>query len=262
MEKIESLVNITLEKIETDIMSILYANLDIEFDNNQLFNKLILDKYDLKLNEIKLIPKDFKSKFLIVFNNLYSNYNDLEIKKSNFELGKYYIICYSDPKNINCDNIKKYDNDQYKYKHISGSDYKTMFDYIYQTNVKEFYNWVNHANGNSIYHDLIEFNNVYLIDKLIYNNKFNFEIKNLEGETPLDAINNLHVGKNIIRAILDNLNDIKSKYEDEKNKYDSIFNLYCKQCNTIRSFTAITISIFLSIILILSIYGTSRLFIN
>ena len=56
-----NLSNISYDKIENDIMIVLYSNIDTIFTQYSLFNKLISDKYDLK-NSVSIHP-NFKSKF-------------------------------------------------------------------------------------------------------------------------------------------------------------------------------------------------------
>ena len=76
-----SLDQLSLESIETKIMSILYANIDTCFNQFALFDKLIKDKFPENYNTT--INPTIKAKFLLVLRNLASRYDDISVVKSN-----------------------------------------------------------------------------------------------------------------------------------------------------------------------------------
>lgn len=228
-----NLSDISIDKIETDVMSVLYANMDTKFNQYELFNKLITSKYDYKITNGEYIHPNFKSKFLLVLRNLMSKYDDIKITKEN---SNYNIVCYSeyDP-NIpslikTCEN-----NDAENINLISQKDYTNMFDYIYENDLKEFINWSDPFDGNSIFHELVLCGNIVWITKLIDEGKFNYDILNNHKQTPIDLINDVKVSKVLTLGLVKNLNEIKQKYKQEAETVNLLLNKLHKNNNYLES---------------------------
>lgn len=223
------LSEISIDKIETDIMSVLYANLDTKFTQYSLFDKLIKDKYDYKLTDS--IHPNFKSKFLLVLRNLMSKYDDIKITK---ERTIYNVICFSDPNPETIGLIKSYDNpDNLKIEQINKSplkkaDLSNMFDYIYDNNLTEHINWSEPFDGNSIYHELVLNNCVRQITKLIENNTFDFTVLNNQNQVPTDLIDNDNIGlfKIMSNGLIKNIININEKLNTEKNNVKLLLDNY------------------------------------
>lgn len=263
MPVITNLQNIDINKIETDVMSVLYANIDVKFSQYDLFNKLLEDKYDGQY--MVQIHPDFKSKYLIVLRNLMSKYNDIKIYKEN---EKYIVVCLSDDKNIDLQNLEYYSDVIKKSTNkivlplsldltnktetakqlktldleeqqtlqtnnkinINNNDYYNFYQYLWDNNLTEQINWIDPWNGNSIYHELVLSQNTKLISKLIELEQFNFDIKNKNELTPIELAfetDLIDVSKVLTYGLIKQINQTKQKYENEieKLKSDVKFNI-------------------------------------
>jgi hypothetical protein len=179
MYTITNLQDVQIDKIETDIMSVLYANMDIKFSQYALFNKVLEDKYDSQY--YGQIHSNFKSRFLLVIRNLMSSYSDIKVSKDN---GVYYIVCLSESeKPIE---FIKWDEPIKHPVSLDNTDYAQMYNYIYDTNQKDFINWSDPWDGNTIFHELVLSQNKNLIEKLLLQDEFNFNVKNTHGKTPIE----------------------------------------------------------------------------
>lgn len=225
-----NLDDISIDKIETDVMSVLYANMDIIFTQYSLFIKLVQDKYDFK--STNTIHPNFKSKFLLVIRNLRSKYDDIKITRENMV---YNIVCLSDndiklnelikkPLSITeqntLSNIKLDEND------ISG-----MYDYIYDNNLSEYINWCDPFDGNSVFHELVLSNNVKQIDRLVKENLFDYTILNYHNQTPIDLIKSPQVARIMTLGLVKNLNSIKEKLNQEKENVNMLVNNFNDKIN-------------------------------
>ena len=234
-----NLSEISIDKIETDIMSVLYANIDKKFTQYELFNKLLEDKYYGKYTNF--VHPDFKSKFLLIIRTLMSKYDDIIVEKTSENA--YNVICLSSKENI--EDKPFYSGYIYNPIKLEKPDISDMYDYIYENNLNEYMNWSDPFDGNSIFHELIFFNNTTQTSRLIKENKFNFEIKNNLNQTPIDLINsqemtniviNEYVNKNLIltekynqekanvKTLIDDFNNEMDYYESDKYKNVIIIN--------------------------------------
>lgn len=238
----QSLENISIDKIETDIMSVLYANTDIYFTQYTLFNKTLLDKYDGE--KLVYIHPNFKSKFLIVLSNLMSKYDDIDISRSN-EGEIYSVICYSDTQSykLNSKNEKVKETEQseetkqineseqtnkndnqlkYNMQHFTKtfkfdiSDIAKMYDYIYDNNLLEYINTIDPWDGNSIYHNLVIAQNKNILEKLIFQDKFDYFIKNKKNQTPLEIKSSFEITKILLKGLENKFNILAEKLNAEK----------------------------------------------
>ena len=241
-----NLSNISYDKIENDIMIVLYANIDTIFTQYSLFNKLISDKYDLK-NSVSIHP-NFKSKFLLVMINLMARYKDIHIFKDN---GMYNIVCVSD-NNVKIENLSKFKNptnssnstnstnssnssnssnstnSQDSIVDFGSNEILLMQDLIFELSPNEYMNWSEPSDANTIFHELILNNNTKHIERLINDNKFNFSVVNKHNQTPIDLINSPIMNKTIIMCLQKNLTKEKENSDyltqniiSMKNDYES-----------------------------------------
>lgn len=211
-----NLFEISIDKIETDVMSVLYANSDKKFSQYTLFYKLLEDKYDGQYTNY--IHPNFKSKFLLVVRTLMSKYDDIIVEKKH---GVYYIVCTSSKEEME-------ENPIYYMEHVSKSvqlemsDMANMYDYICDNNLDEYMNLSDPFDGNSIFHELILHNNVKQTSRLINENTFNFEITNNKNQTPIDLINSQEMKSLVIGEFFKKIKVLTEKYNQEKDNVDRL----------------------------------------
>lgn len=219
--------DITNEKIETNIMSILYANIDIKFTDYTLLNKLITDKYN-NLNRDGPTFREFKLKFLWVLHKLMDNYNDIIVSKIE---NTFVICCLSSPidiKKVNLEKIKSWEQTKYEFfvnpVKIELIDLEKMFEYIYLTKPDEFKNWTDCVNysytKNSIFHTLVLNCNLKLIKTLLEKDKFDFKIKNSEGKTPLEINTSQIISSILSLHLLEKVNKLSEINDLNKSKIE------------------------------------------
>ena len=201
----EDLSNVEIDKIETDIMSVLYANMDITFTQFTLFNKLIYDKYNLQFNN--RIHPNFKYKYLLILRNLMSKYDDIKITK---EKDIYSIICLSNSTKIIEINKNIYSDENFNL--LEKEDVSQLYNYIYDNNLTEYINWTDPFDGNSIYHDLVITKNTIQIRKLIDSNNFKFLIKNKHDQTPIQLSNSKEITDILIVGLTNQLELLQNTY--------------------------------------------------
>lgn len=222
-----NLSEISIDKIETDVMSILYSNIDNKFTQFQLFNKLIEDKYELEHTQhTNSLHPNFKSKYLLVIRTLMSKYDDIEVEKKD---GIYYVMCKNSNIDINNKDKVLYNENITNNILLEKSDISNMYDYIYDNNLSEFMNWSDPFDGNSIYHELIFNNNLKQTSRLLDENKFNFEIKNNQNQTPIDLINSSEMSNLIIAEFVKKMSVLMGKYNQEKLNVINVVNDFNKK---------------------------------
>lgn len=235
--------DISIDKIETDIMSVLYANMDYTFTQYSLFNKLLIDKYDFSnkyLFRKNLIHQNFKSKFLLIIRNLVSKYDNIKITKEN---SIYNIVCLSsqnvipiqftnslennkinEPYEPNELNESNKPNELNELNELNEHDISMMYDYLYENNPNDYLTWSDQIDGNSIFHELVLNNNQKQIERLINENTFNYTIKNNYNQTPIDFIKTPQIAKILTIGLVKKLNSTKEKLIQEKENIDIIIN--------------------------------------
>lgn len=219
-----NLAEISIDKIETDIMSVLYANIDKKFTQYTLFNKLLEDKYEGKYS--MFVHPNFKSKFLLIIRTLMSKYDDIIVEKTTENM--YNIVCLSskedkEEKPFYCEKI--FSNPI----HLEKKEIADMYDYIYDNNLHEYMNWSDPFDGNSIFHELIFANNIKQTLRLIRENNFNFEIKNNKNQTPIDLINSPEMSNIIINEFVKKNLILTEKYNQEKENVKTLVDDYNKE---------------------------------
>jgi len=240
-----NLKDISIDKIETDIMSVLYANLDTKFSQYTLFNKLLESKYDDKL--FNQIHSNFKSRFLLIIRDLSSKYDDILTTKIN---GIIWIVCLSEKELIqtsDTSDISETSNivhtsiseqilkfpDPIMTKSISKqiqldwNDQYQMYNYLFENEPKTFINWKDPWNGNTIFHELVITENISLIQELILENNFNFFVKNFQDKSPFEICSNKEITDLLFIELSNKITKTceKNKYlESDKYKNEIILN--------------------------------------
>lgn len=223
-----NLDDISIDKIEIDVMSVLYANMDTMFTQYSLFSKLVQDKYDL--NGTNSIHSNFKSKFLLVIRNLTSKYDDIKITRENLV---YNIVCLSNT-DVKLTEINKKLIDDHNFspnQKIDENDISDMYDYIYDNNLSEYINWSDPFDGNSVFHELVLSNNIKQIDRLIKENVFDYTILNSHNQTPIDLIKSPQVARIMTLGLIKNFNSIKEKLNQEKENVLMLVNNFNNKMN-------------------------------
>lgn len=221
MNTVTNLQDISIDKIETDIMSVLYANMDLKFSQYALFNKVLEDKYDGQYSS--QIHSNFKSRFLLVLRNLMSKYDDIKISKDN---GVYYVVCQSVSESELEKPIKfeRWDKPIKQPVSLDTTDYAYMYNYVYDNNPTDFTNWIDPWNGNTIFHELVLSQNKYLIEKLLLQGQFNFLVKNNHGKSPIEMPTSQEIidllSINLLQKCILMKDEIKSLEEQKKTEVD------------------------------------------
>lgn len=219
-----NLSEISIDEIETGVMSVLYSNIDKKFTQYTLFNKLLENKYDGQY--LNTVHSNFKSKFLLVIRTIGSKYDDIMVEKKD---GICYIVCQSSKEHVQENSLYM----EYIAKPIEfeKSDISNMYDYIYDNDLDEHMNWTDPIDGNSIFHELVLNNNVRQVKKLLEENKFNFEIVNNKNQTPIDLINSQSMSKLLVDEFAKKIIILTEKYNREKLNVKELFYNYNKTIN-------------------------------
>lgn len=228
-----NLNDISIDKIETDVMSVLYANMDTIFTQYSLFSKLVEDKYDFK--NTNSIHPNFKSKFLLVIRNLISKYPDITITRDNMV---YNIVCSSDS-DIKLNELTKtpyVEQITSTYIKLDENDISEMYDYIYDNNLGEYINWSDPFDGNSIFHELVLSNNIKQIDRLVKENVFDYTILNTHNQTPTELIKSPQVARIMTMGLVKKINSIKEKLNQEKENVIMLVNNFNDKKNFYESY--------------------------
>ena len=207
---------VTFDNIETNLMSILYANINTEYTHTLLFNKLIQDKYD----DVTYVPQIFKTKFLLVLSNLSGKYDDLTIEKNDNIIT---IICNSDEKTENKENNSVNTEkvlEREKKHELNELDTLKMYEYIFNNNMDDYINKIDEFTGNTIYHELVKENNISLIENLVKKNAFNYYVKNNDNKKPFE----LSKSKEVTNILMGGL------FEEIKRSREEI-NIVNYECN-------------------------------
>lgn len=197
----DNISEVTFDNIETNLMSILYANLDTKYTHTLLFNKLIQDKYD----DVIYVPQIFKTKFLLVLSNLSGQYDDLIIEKNDNIIT---IICNSDEKTENKENnsVNTEKVLEIEKKHeLNEQDTLKMHEYIFDNNMDEYINKINKFTKNTIYHELVKENNISLIEILVKKNEFNYYVENNDNKKPFELSKSKEVTNILIGGLFEEI---------------------------------------------------------
>ena len=214
----------SIDNIETNIMSILYANMDVKFTQFSLFNKLLIDKYDIE--NTKIIHQNFKAKYLLVIRNLMSKYDDILITKND---KIYSILCVSSKEKTETCAEYIYNND-----YLIKEDDINLSKYIVENDIMNEFKYIDPCDGNTIYHDLVLSDNLEIVEKMITDGTFNFFVFNKRNQTPLELSTNKLISNIIVMGIYNKIVRDNEKYmvlssyieilESDKNRVENIEN--------------------------------------
>jgi hypothetical protein len=205
-----SLNSIKHDKIEEDIMMIMYSKPNTLFNQFSLYNKL-LDKYDYKKLK-NYNTNEFKRKFMDVIRSIDQKYDDLTVIK-NKEISLILDKTTNTEIFEDIEN-KKYEDNEFNY-----------YEYVIDNNIDESLKKMDKF-GNSIYHEMVKSDYTDLMIDLINENKFNSTIKNNDGLTPLDICENEKISKILILKKMNEMENKILKLESIVNKKTCIFNKF------------------------------------
>lgn len=192
------LSTITFDEIESKIKLVLIGNQDYKLTQYTIYNKVI-DHLDLNTT---FISQAFKAKFLLVLRNLQGKNSDIEI---NIENGIYTAIYYSSNSKISNGLINEQINSNMQF---TKDDFN---NYIIENDLINEFSYQDPAEGNTIYHDIVNGNNYFSVKKLIKSNLFNYTIQNNYGKTPIDMINSQEMTNIFINKLSSEIVMLKSR---------------------------------------------------
>lgn len=207
------------DKIETDIMSILYTNEDKTFTCQELFDKLIIDKYNWNANNPNnSISLAFKTHFLFILRTLQNKYDDVcvEINVKNTQITSIFLLARTNTSRTNT-SISTLDT-KYKLQTeiLDETIYGEMYYFIYVGNeIDKFNKSVN--NGNTYYHELVLNKNEKLIQKLIDNDKFDYEALDQNKNTPIEISTVPTITKILVNGLLNKIAKLKKNDDTKEN---------------------------------------------
>jgi len=248
LSNLANLSNVTLNEIETKLMTILLNKQDQLLYDRYLYN-ILVDKFNYKFGAI---CPNFKNKFYMVLQSLDSN-KGVKVMKNN----DVYSVVYSDDSN----KLDSYNSNSPIYENRSefgnrhpNSEYfdikydpSTFSEYVastyastnnstnvtpsrYQTVPEVIFTYKDIENGNTIYHDLVKSGSYEIIQKMFNSESMNLEVVNNYNLTPVDYINDIRVARLFIKDLY-----LKNKLANKKlvDKSNSIYelNLLIKKMN-------------------------------
>ncbi len=230
---------VSMDDIETGIMSILYANMGACFNQFSLYDKLIKDKFPANYNTT--INPVIKAKFLFVLRNLASRYDDILIAKEN---NVYTATCLADKNdkvtqtinpvqqtsNVQTSNVQTSNVQTSNVQtSISGPEYIDLINYLIDNNIDDKFedlNYIDPFDGNTIYHDLVITNNLDKIKKLIDTDRFNYTVENKKNLTPIMLSTNQEITSTIINGLtnkyIKDTQMLKTKLIESENKINHL----------------------------------------
>ncbi len=201
------------DKIETDIMSILYTNEDKTFTCQELFDKLIIDKYNWNANNPNnSISLAFKTHFLFILRTLQNKYDDVcvEINDKNTQITSIFLLARTNTSTLDT----KY---KLQTEILDETIYGEMYYFIYVDNGIDKFNKLVSNDGSTYYHELVLNKNEKLIQKLIDNDKFDYEALDQNKNTPIEISTVPTITKIIVNGLLNKIAKLKKNDDTEKN---------------------------------------------
>ena len=203
-----SLNTIKHDKIEDDIMLILYSKPNTMFNQFSLYNKL-LDKYDFK-NLKNYNTNEFKRKFMDVIRSIDQKYDDLTVIKNK-------VISLILDKTDNTTIFDDVENTKFEDKEFN------YYEYVMDNNIEESLKKTDRF-GNTIYHEMVKSDYTDFMIDLINKNKFDINIKNYNGLTPLETCENNKISKILILKKMEEMENKIIKMELIINKKGCFLN--------------------------------------
>ena len=248
MSSLTDLTSVSYDDIETKVMSVLYSNIDVNFTQFALYNK-VFEKFDVLPTSFSG-GQSFKAKFLIVLRNLMSKYDDIKISKNG---DIYSIICLSNK------DAAEIPTKTYNDVNPASITFPNISDYIIENNWEKEFDYIDPFDGNTIFHDLVISGNYNKIKKLIEQKKFNFNAKNKLNLTPIDVSQEIRISILMLSKLCENIMNenihLKIQIEDLTLKTNDIENQTNKLIkNRNKSYTKIYIFIILIIAIFIKYY--------
>ena len=197
------MVDITFDEITTKIMIILNANEGKILNQYKLY-ELVIDKFN---QNIMSIPNEFKYKFMLVLRQLMSKFDDVEVRKES----EVYYVSYNKLKDSNYLESLVQKNTMWLNKY-------ELYDYIIKNDLDDEIDYADPESGNTIIHDVLGSDDVSLAKKLIDNYYVDFDVKNINNETPIDFIKNIKISNMVVKDLNVRLSLLEQRLEKLENK--------------------------------------------
>lgn len=236
--------NATLDEIEVKLMTILLNNEDKLLYGQYLYN-LLLAKYDYKFGAV---DANFKNKYLLVLRNLDSNEN-VKVFKNN---GTHKVVYTTKPELYNAEMTALEDKTQtsdYLPFSYSTSDVYRYVETSLPEKLSEVETYIDIENGNTIYHDLVKEASVDILKKMFDTKTMDINVKNKDGLTPVDYINDVVVARLFIKDLNEQLKKVSRKIETIDNEKAQIEARLNKQQKEIKQFFEIFYSVIMMALL-------------
>lgn len=231
MECSIELNNLSIHDIEKCIIQTLDENKNVKFNQYSLYNKLLgFDQNDITfIDLLKLTDNDkFKKNFLDVLNTIQHKHKNIIVikNKSIISLILNPTQIYEEKTEKIFKEYKEHDNENfndgdfnyYKYTIENNNDNNfNYYKYIIENNIDEYLHI--DEKGNSIYHNMVNSKFEDYVIELIENNKFDANIKNNFGLTPIDVCENPKIFKLLSLIKINELENKISKYEATENSW-------------------------------------------
>jgi len=219
-----SMDNINYDEIYNKIMLILIGN------EGKVYNEFTLcDLVYKKITNITYLSPEFKYRFRLMISQLSLKNDDIKItKKDNI----YYIV-YNLSQNELEGNINEtfIPNIQENQLWIDNNEFNN-----YLLNYSNYKDYRDPVDGNTFYHNVLKSADPNILKTLINSNIMNYNVKNVNNQTPLECINNINVAAIIINDLNVNINNLKTKLKDLEvkiiNKDDELFKLKLNVTNS------------------------------
>ena len=199
--KLSDLSDVSIDDIENKIMVVLYSTMDVQFTKFSLYDKLIIDQYNITNNSF--IHQNFKANYLLILRHLRSKYDDIVITDD----GKIYCTFNKDEKET--EKVEEYVS-----KEIIGEFDVNLSKYIIDNAIEKEFEYVDPFNGNTIYHDLVLSNNFDSIKKMIDREHFEYFVFNKNNKTPLELSTNPLITNIIVNGVYAKILKDNKKYND------------------------------------------------
>jgi hypothetical protein len=230
--------NLSLADVERYVINILNEHQNTKFNQYSLYNKLLgFAEDDITfINLLKLTNNDkFKKKYLNVLNTIQQKHENITVIKN-----KNIISLILNPKQITKEytdhNNKQYNDEKWNYEKciddheefidsdeefIDNTQFNNIDFNIYKHIIDNHEDVYFHLDkkGNSIYHAMVNSNFEDYVIELIENDKFDIDIKNNIGLTPIDVCENPKIFKLLTLKKIKELENKISKYESTENSW-------------------------------------------
>lgn len=221
--------NLSINDIEKGIIQTLDENKNVKFNQYSLYNKLLgFEQNDITFIELlkRTDNNKFKKNFLDVLNTIQHRYKNLIVIKNKNIISlilnptqtyeEKFENIFKEYKDHDNKNFNDGDFDYQKYTKNNDAHFN-YYKYIIENEIDEYLNI--DEKGNSIYHSMVNSEFEDYVIELIENNKFDANIKNNFGLTPIDVCENPKIFKLLTLNKINELENKISKYESTENSW-------------------------------------------